>query len=395
MATRREVNAVIRQVLRLPNLAKFEVFNAVAGDLGVELGKASREQQRALARKEALEALLAVAEHLGLPAGEAPTMPQFDQAADELGLDWNSARVIRVWARWRLAQEVFKGERSARSLLGRDFRAAQNRSLKNREEPIRGVKYWLRSRPRLETTMAYDQFVKADNASKAQEEKRLRSAASVKRALGLRWPSVIAVARGELSARAARERELAELLPKATPNAILGLRGAVRLLGRAEGAVRRASQQSRHFPVPVAVIENRRAWLYDDLKRYKRGLAAPKRSEAELQYLYMDASELRSRLNLSAEAFGRRVKEKRWDLVPRPEGAVAARVPYWLREKVEDWLRVKGKAELTPEQEDEIKKANARRAAVLGASLRAARKEEPWRYRKRKGSGKGQRRKRA
>jgi hypothetical protein len=301
-------------------------------------------------------------------------MPQFDQAAVELGLEWNSARVIRAWERWRLAQEVFKGERRAGPLLGRDFRAVQNRSRKNREDPVRGVKRWLRSRPRLETAMAYGEFVKTDNANKGQEEKRLRSAWSVGNALGLRWPNVIAVARGELSVRAARERELAELLPKATTDALLGLAGATRLLGRAEGAVRRASEQSRHFPVPVAVIEDRRAWLYDDLKLYKRGLAAPKRSEAELQYLYMDASELQTRLNLSSVAFHRRVREKRWDLVPRPEGAVAAGVPYWLREKVEDWLRVKGKAELTPEQEDEIKKANARRAAAIGASLKAAQK---------------------
>lgn len=136
--------------------------------------------------------------------------------------------------------------------------------------------------------------------------------------------------------------------------------------------MRQAIEQSRHFPTPVAVIGESRAWLYEDLKLYKRGLAAPKRSNAELQFLYMDASELRSRLNLSLGPFQRRVREKRWDLVPRPEGAVAIGAPYWLREKVEDWLRAKGKAELTPEQEDEIKKANARRAAALGASLRAS-----------------------
>ncbi|HEX5762007.1 MAG TPA: hypothetical protein VFY04_02690 [Solirubrobacterales bacterium] len=201
---------------------------------------------------------------------------------------------------------------------------------------------------------------------------------------------MLAVARGQLSVRAAREHELAELLPRATSNAILGLPGVVRLLGRKEAAVRRAIEQSPHFPTPAAVIEGRRAWLYEDLKRYKRGLAASKLSEGELQYLYMDASELRTRLSLSAEALGRRVREKRWDLVPRPEGAVAAGVPYWLREKVDDWLRVKDKAELTPEQEDEIKKANARRAAVIGASLKAA--QVPGRQRKR---GKRKRRKTA
>jgi hypothetical protein len=122
------------------------------------------------------------------------------------------------------------------------------------------------------------------------------------------------------------------------------------------------------------VITGHTAWAYEDLKRYKRALAAPKRSEGELQYLYMDTPELRERLNLAPEAFRRRLKEKRWDLVPRPEGAVAAGTPYWLRAKVEDWLRVKGKAELTLEQEDELKEENARRAAAIGASLKAAQK---------------------
>jgi hypothetical protein len=317
-------------------------------------------------------------------------MAQFDRAATELGLDWTSARVIRVWERWRLALEVFKGEREARSFIGRDFHAAQDWSRKNLEEPIGGVKLWLRSRPQHETTSAYDEFAKAHNASKASADKRLRSSPAVSNALRLHWPNVIAVARGKISLTAAREQELAELLPKDTSEAILGLSGASRLLKRSETAVRTAFGQRRHFPVPVAVIGSQRTWLYEDLKLYKRGLATPKRSKGELQYLYMDATELRTRLKLSAGALQRRIKEKRWDLVPRPQGAVAVGVPYWLRRGVEDWLRVKGKAELTPEQEDEIKKANARRAAVIGASLRAAQK--PGRRRKR---AKSQRRKKA
>jgi hypothetical protein len=309
-------------------------------------------------------------------------MAQFDQAAGELGLDWTSARVIRVWERWRLAQEVFKGERGARSFIGRDFHAP-DRSRKNQEEPIRGVRRWLRSRPQRESGSAYDEFAKAHNASQASADNQLRFSRSVGGALRLRWPNVVAVARGEISLTAARERELAELLPRASSaNAILGLPGASRLLKRSGGAVVRASNENRHFPTPVAVIDGNRAWLYGDLKRYQRGLMAPKRSEGELQYLYMDATELSTRLKLSPKAFRRRIREKRWDLVPRPEGAVAAGTPYWLREKVEDWLRVKGKAELTPEQEDEIRIANARQAIVLAASLKAA--QRPGRRRRRR-----------
>jgi hypothetical protein len=309
-------------------------------------------------------------------------MAQFDQAADELGLGWSSSRVVRVWERWRLAVEVFKGERSARSFIGRDFYATRDLSRKNQEEPMRGVKRWLRSGPQRETASAYDEFAKAHNANKAPADKRLVRSATISRDLRLRWPNVIAVARGEVTLTAARERELAELLPKDTTEAILGLSGISRFLKRSRSAVLRASDGSRHFPVPVAVVEGHRAWLYEDLKLYKRGLACPKRSKGELQYLYMDATELGTRLKLSSRMLRRRIKDKRWDLIPQPRGAVAVEVPYWLRRGVEDWLRVKGKAELTPEQEDEIKKANARRAAVLGASLKAG--QQPGRRRKRR-----------
>lgn len=169
------------------------------------MDKASREQQRASAREDALDAILTVADHLGLPAGEAPTIAQFDQAAIEMGLGWSGARVTRVWERWRLAVEVFKGEREARSFVGRDFHADQGRSRKNLEEPLRGVKLWLRSRPSQKTIAAYDEFAKTHNANRAPADKRLRSSASVKAALHLRWPSVISVARGEVSLTKARE----------------------------------------------------------------------------------------------------------------------------------------------------------------------------------------------
>jgi hypothetical protein len=384
--TAKEVNEAITRALVLPDVGKFELLDVLVKDLGVELDKTSKKQRRVLERKEALDALFAVAEYLGLPADEAPTTTQFNQGASELGLTWNSGRVIRVWERWRLAQEVFTGQRRASSFVGRDFRSRQDRSLKNREEPIRGVKYWLKTRPERETVSAYNEFAARHNASRRAGEKRLRSAESVRSALRLHWPNVLTVARGQVSIKRARENELVELLPRATTNAILGLPGAVRLLGRSSKAVKRLSEESRQFPTPVAVIGDlrARAWLYEDLKRYKRGLAAPKRSEGELQYLYMDAPELRKRLKLTSQAFGRRVLEKRWDLVPRPEGAVAIGAPYWLRAKVEDWLRIKGKAELTPEQEDDLKRANVRRAAVLGASLKAIQKPGVRRTKKRR-----------
>jgi hypothetical protein len=371
---------------------KFELLEALVKDLGVQLDPGSVEERRVRDRKDALQALLTVSEYLGLPAGEAPTIKQFDLATEELGLGWSSGKVIRAWERWRTAVETFKGERRAGSTLYREFQRDRDRSLKNREEPIRGVRRWLRSHPAEMTSIAYDEYARAINAeissTKSDDDpvKRLRSSWSVRNALILRWSSALAVARREIGMRAAREQELAELLPKATTNAILGLPGAARLLGRSETSVKQARNTSRHFPVAVAVIGGQRGWAHEDLKRYKRGLVSAKRKEGEKQYLYVDRDELQDRLKLNPAAFNRRLLGKRWDLIPRPEGWVGVGAPYWLRTKVEDWLRVKDRAEMTPEEEDARSQAQARKAAALGASLGAGSmsgKRRPGRRRKR------------
>ena len=88
----RPSKAVIAHALVLPDPGKFELLDVLVKDLGVELDKTSKKQRRVLERKEALEALLAVAEYLGLPADEAPTTAQFNQGADELSLNWNRFR---------------------------------------------------------------------------------------------------------------------------------------------------------------------------------------------------------------------------------------------------------------------------------------------------------------
>jgi hypothetical protein len=391
---RQEVNEAIARALVLSDLGKFELLGVLLSDLSVELDETSQAQRLVLERKEALEAMLAVSEYLGLPADEAPTTTQFNQGARELELDWSSARVIRLWERWTLAQSAFKGERRINSPVSRRLRRHWGRYRIDHADYVSGVKDWLRSRPEAETRGAYDDYAEVFNATKAADRKTVVRSATIQRDLRLRWPSVVAVARGQLSIREARQAELAELMPAKSENAILGLAGVIRLLNRSRDAVRRLADESPHFPTPVAHIRGRRAWLYEDLKRYKRGYASPARVEDELQYLYLDALELQARLDLRPLRFKALLDAQRWGQIPRPDGAVVRGVPYWKREKVDSWIETKQAAERAAEekarrkaeakaradQEAERKAeaaakqkaANARRAASLGASLKAS-----------------------
>ncbi len=372
LPARREVNEAIARALVLSDLGKFELLDVLLSDLSVELDETSRAQRLVLERKEALEAMLVVSEYLGLPADQAPTSSQFNQGAGELELDWNSARVIRLWERWTLAQSAFKGERRINSPVSRRLRQHWGRYRADHEDYLRGVKGWLRSHPETETKSAYDDYAEIFNATKATDKKPVVRAATIQRDLRLHWPSVLAVARGSLSIREARQAELAELLPAKSSDAILGLAGVVRMLNRSQDAVKRLADESPQFPTPVAHVRQHRAWLYEDLKLYKRGFASPRRVEDELQYLYLDALELQARLDLRPLRFKALLHSQHWDQIPRPDGAISRGVPYWKRAKVNSWLEAKQAAE----QERAEQEAHAKQEAEERATAKVRAEQE-------------------
>lgn len=104
-----------------------------------------------------------------------------------------------------------------------------------------------------------------------------------------------------------------------------------------------------------ALTSPNRAWLYEDVLLFKRGLAAPQREECELQHLFVDAEELQARLVILPDPFAYALRRQRWDLIPKPDGALVGGTYYWQRTKVQHWLKGLGKR------------------WAIGASLRAGR----------------------
>ena len=333
---------MIKRVLGLPDLAKFEIFDALREDLAGVLSDENPETRLVQERKEALVVMNRVAEHLDLPADKAPTAKQFNEVVDQLVEGWDSGRVIRLWERWRLAKDSYLGTRRINSPASRKRRgrlAGHIKRGKREERYFDSVKRWLDSEPELLTKPAYDEFAEIYNADLRVGDQPLIRAETIRRGLPLDWLNVVAVARGDLTMDEALKAELAEQLPTNRKDALVGVAAIARLLNRPQIKVESLASEDKNFPVPVAHIRGHRAWLYEDMKLYKRGLAAPKRTEDELQSRFMDAHELGARLALNFRTLQRIIWDQRWDRAPQPEGAIATGYYYWKRDKVETWLK--------------------------------------------------------
>ncbi len=334
--SRIEINAVLQRVLALPDVAKFEIFKELQDDLSAAV-LSSPKTRMIEQRNETLRALEEAREHLGLPVGTPPTAKQFDTAAKALKLPWSSAAVIRLWGRWSVAVDVYKGERGETTTKRRQPRRKRT---KHAADYLADTLVWLESKPEDLSRASYDSFALKYNLSVDLDDD-LSTGETISNSLSLRWANVLAVAKGELTRDEAGEQELAETLPAKVKDALLGVQGIAHFLGVSGGTVASQAGEDPLFPVAVAHIQNKRAWLYEDIKLYKRGLPPPKRTEGEQQFLFVDAIELAARLEITRNALRIRIKRKTWGKVPKPEGAIATGRYYWKRDKVEAWLKAK------------------------------------------------------
>jgi hypothetical protein len=341
MPTRHEINALVTRVLALPDLAKFEIFDALREDLAAALSKESPENRKVQERKEALVVIKKVAEELGLPANKAPTAKQFDEVVDRVAEGWNSQRVVRLWERWRLAKGAYLGTRKTDTPASRKRRKQLKGTWKQgdaHERYLASLRTWLDSEPERLTRPAYEEFAEAHNADLRVGEQPLSRVDTIRRGLPTGWENALAVARGELTMEEALEVELAEQVPKGDRQALVGIAAIAKMLNHPQIKIENLLRTDTTFPVPVARIQGHRAWLYEDVKLYKRGLATPKRTEGESQALYMDTDELVSFLGLTNKRVVEScIREKSWDRIPPPEGAIAKSYHYWKRDKVKAW----------------------------------------------------------
>lgn len=280
------------------------------------------------ARRDSLEALRRVTEHLGLD--HPPTAKEFDVVRKELGLDWSSAKLVRTWGYWDTAKDALLGSRprptAAASALRRRFAGSKRR----REESLTAVRIFVRSDSASDYALDYDAFVAEYNNALPEGELPLPRAATVRHDLCLPWTEVVAVARGEASLEAPSAERRGRGEWTRGPHDLIGSATVGHVLGATANAVYYRTQDSR-FPRPVAKIGRRRVWLRDDVAAYAAGEEVPERVDYELQDIYVDADEY-------AEAVGVTKSGARYKGGVEPAG-MAAGCLYWLRAEVEAWVR--------------------------------------------------------
>lgn len=344
--TRTEINGLITRVRALPELVKFELFTVLRKELAGSLDPEHPEAKLIRERREALEYIGKAIGLLGLGPRQVPTQAQFDQVAKEQEWPWTGARVNRVWERWRNATQAYRGIRKIEAPAARG-RRKRERGPKGRaaEKHLQALKTWLASEPELETKTAYDQFAETYNQHLPEGALPLVRASTIYHGLPVSWESAIEVARGRYSLDKAIETELADRLPVLDENTLVGEPLIARVLKTSTQGVLELSTDDPNFPVAVAHLGRHAAWLYEDIKLYRRGLAAPKRKRDERQYATLGVPELAALIDRSEKTVREAIRAQAWDRAPKPEGAIATGVHYWQREKVEAWIEQRAKAE--------------------------------------------------
>lgn len=196
-----------------------------------------------------------------------------------------------------------------------------------------GVRLWLGIGPRRESMAAYDRWA---SACIDPVGSRPCLGGPVCSRLALRWPTVLAVAKGELTLEAGAARDLAEARGITADGPLLGLAMVARVLGLSVQHARALANSGR-LPVSVATIAGHRAWLTSEIREYADGRTMPAQAEGRKSREFMDTAELAALLEMKRDALVRWLRLERWDRIPKPAGSIGKGLSYWRRDTVRGW----------------------------------------------------------
>jgi len=369
-----EREALLVRVLALPEREQLEIHEALSDSLGGRLGRESERARQARLRHEAVGAMRAAAEHLGLPETEAPTIPEYKRAAKETSLPLTFGAVYRAFEEsWDIATRFYLGQDVPPTAAARAVqRAAHARSGTKKESPLTGVRLFLSQDPPPASTTRddYGEWARERNEALAPGELTvIERADSIRRVLGTGWERCLAVARDEMTLEEAQALTLSENLSEAGP--LVGHHLASWYLGLSPNA-RHATRPGYPEPV-VRLAKTNWLWLLVDIEAFKRGKRDFAHERGALQDTFIDSDGLGALLDLGPQALKERVDTegvaKTWERVPKPTGR-AGKGLYWERAYAQRWLdehpyAVKGRKSLR-------RRPTARQSAVSKISRAAA-----------------------
>lgn len=332
-----ELDAVMRLMYALSLRDQLEAHRLLSQHLGEELGGETEFARQARERREALGAMERVAERLGLGAGVAPTVTQYREACSGAASEWSSARIIRAWGRYRLAEQAFRGERIPATAAQRSLQRYSSGKAHHYEPPLVGVRQWLGTNPASDTGTDYDDYVREHNSDLVRgkiEGLALIQKGAVRRSLGLPWPDILAVARCEADAAPLQTRYEKERLEADTgPLGLISATTVGLVLGMARQDIARRRDD---FPKPVVKVGRLHGWLLADVMAYREGEPFPRRKPGAMQHRVIDVAGLGELLGMASQGVRSAVRSGRPTVLP-PDGRLGDAF-YWLRKGVEAWL---------------------------------------------------------
>jgi hypothetical protein len=78
----------------------------------------------------------------------------------QLGIGFSSAKIVRVWGRWRDATAALSGERDHSTVAERAYRRTYLGAGRTREEPLAAVRMWLESHDGSSYSVDYDDWAR-------------------------------------------------------------------------------------------------------------------------------------------------------------------------------------------------------------------------------------------
>ncbi len=341
---RRECEAVMRHIYRLPVREQMMVFQALREYLGGEVGEETIFDKEIRERQGALEAMRRVAGHWHLPEGEAPTTTQHKQAPAEVTDGWSVTRVGAAWGRYRFAQQALRGEAIPETVAQRSLRRSTAGRDYGRESHLSGVRRWLETDPASRGTPDYDDYAREHNSKALSGKERgatLALGQSITSALGLHWRDVLRLGDGAADYDVLRAQVLREELVKDYgPLKVVSNSGVGHMLGQSRASVMDLHKRGV-LPVPVLILGGRRGWFIKDIEEFVAGRPVPARREDELRPRVMSTAEVAALLGVTHSGLTSMLHHKSRP-APIPDGCLG-QYHYWMREKTERWVAEHGK----------------------------------------------------
>lgn len=284
----RDASALFRRFTELSDADQLQTYQVILDYLtsrNIDL----KPDPKLEARAGATEAIRRVVEHLGIDDPTKLEVKAFSSAPPEVRQGWTVARVINAHGTWRAAREVAAGERAATTARQRAVQRGRGAQHLRSDDYIAAVRRWLDDAPPRLGTLDYDDWAREWNATRAEGALRVPGYGAIRVALGLHWPVVRQIARGEISLAEAM-REPKNVRADGGSGLFVTSIDIRVATGLTDYAVR-VLTTSEDFPICVLLYLGNRYWLRSDVKAHLAGEKFPKRKLHELNGKYIGVKE--------------------------------------------------------------------------------------------------------